>query len=72
MGNIERGEKVEIFYSRRIIGVIVSLIKMLERYPQYMSIRPNASLTEIGLAAPAATVFEIALCLTYYKKRRKN
>ena len=33
-----------------------------------MSIQPNASLTYIGLAAPAATVFGIVLCLIYYKK----
>ncbi len=32
-----------------------------------MSIRPNASLTGIGLAAPTATVFGIALCFVYYK-----
>ena len=33
-----------------------------------MSIQPNASLTYIGLAAPAATVFGIVLCLIYYQK----
>lgn len=37
-----------------------------------MSIRTNASLTEIGLAAPTATVFGIALCLMYYKKMQKE
>lgn len=31
-----------------------------------MSIRPDASLTEIGLAGPTATVFGIVLCLIYY------
>lgn len=31
-----------------------------------MSIRPNASLTGVGLAAPTATVFGIVLCLIYY------
>ena len=31
-----------------------------------MSIQPNASLTNIGLAAPTATVFGITLCLLYY------
>ena len=31
-----------------------------------MSIQPNASLTNIGLAAPTATVFGIILCLLYY------
>ena len=37
-----------------------------------MSIRPNASLTEIGLAAPAATVFGIVLCLIYYLRMQKE
>lgn len=31
-----------------------------------MSIRPDASLTGIGLAGPSATVFGIVLCLIYY------
>lgn len=31
-----------------------------------MSIRPDASLTGIGLAAPTATVFGIVLCTAYY------
>jgi len=33
-----------------------------------MSIRPNPSLTYIGLAVPAATVFGIILCLIYYRR----
>lgn len=33
-----------------------------------MSIRPGATLTEIGLAAPTATVFGILLCTAYYIK----
>lgn len=37
-----------------------------------MSIRPNASLTGIGLAAPTATVFGIVLCLLYYVRFRKT
>ncbi len=37
-----------------------------------MSIQPDASLTGIGLAAPAATVFGIALCFIYYKKMEKD
>ena len=37
-----------------------------------MSIQPDASLTGIGLAAPAATVFGIALCFIYYKKMQKE
>ncbi len=31
-----------------------------------MSVQPNASLTNIGLAAPTATVFGIILCVIYY------
>ena len=37
-----------------------------------MSIRPNASLTGVGLAAPTATVFGILLCLIYYIRFRKK
>lgn len=37
-----------------------------------MSIQPDASLTGIGLAAPAATVFGILLCLIYYKRTRPD
>lgn len=37
-----------------------------------MSIRPDASLTEIGLAGPTATVFGIVLCLIYYVILQKN
>lgn len=40
-----------------------------------MSIQPNASLTSIGLAAPAATVFGILICTAYfiyYCKRMKK
>ena len=37
-----------------------------------MSIQPEASLTGIGLAAPAATVFGIMLCFIYYKKMQKE
>lgn len=32
----------------------------------FMSIRPGASLTGVGLAAPTATVFGIAVCWVYY------
>lgn len=32
----------------------------------YMSIRENASLTEIGLAAPTATIFGITICSIYF------
>ena len=34
-----------------------------------MSIRPNASLTGIGMAAPAATVFGIILCFIYDRRK---
>ena len=37
-----------------------------------MSVQPNASLTHIGLAAPAATVFGITLCLLYYRRMRRE
>ncbi len=37
-----------------------------------MSVRPNASLTGIGLAAPTATVFGIALCSLYYLRMQKD
>lgn len=37
-----------------------------------MSIRPNASLTDIGLAAPTATVFGIILCTVYYLSLKKK
>jgi putative MATE family efflux protein len=37
-----------------------------------MSIRPNASLTGIGLAAPTATVFGIILCTVYYIIMQKS
>ena len=36
-----------------------------------MSVQPDASLTMIGLAAPAATVFGIILCTIYYKKQER-
>ena len=37
-----------------------------------MSIRPNADLMGIGLAAPAATVFGIFLCTIYYFHMKKK
>lgn len=37
-----------------------------------MSIRPDASLTGIGLAAPTATIFGILLCTIYYMLKRKK
>lgn len=37
-----------------------------------MSIKPNASLTGIGLAGPSATIFGIGLCLIYYVVMQRN
>ncbi len=37
-----------------------------------MSIRPNASLTGVGLAAPTATSFGIFLCTIYYFHQKKG
>ena len=37
-----------------------------------MSIQPNASLTNIGLAAPTATIFGIILCTVYFLKIKKD
>lgn len=37
-----------------------------------MSIQPNATLTQIGLAAPAATVFGILLCSVYYIRMNRK
>lgn len=36
----------------------------------FMSIQPNASLTMIGLAAPASTIFGIILCTIYFIKTK--
>ena len=54
-----------------IQGLIQSfLIRLPMSY--IMSIQPDASLTGVGLAAPAATVVGIALCLWYYKRMQKE
>lgn len=37
-----------------------------------MSIQPDATLTQIGLAAPAATVFGILLCTVYYIRMNRK
>lgn len=37
-----------------------------------MSIQPNATLTQIGLAAPTATVFGIVLCTVYYIRMNRR
>ncbi len=52
-------------------GLIQSfLIRLPMSY--IMSIRENASLTGIALAAPTATIFGIILCTVYYKKLQKS
>lgn len=52
-------------------GLIQSfLIRLPMSY--LMSIRENASLTGIALAAPTATIFGIVLCTIYYKKLQKS
>ena len=52
-------------------GVVQSLLVRLP-VSYYMSIQPDASLTGVGAAAPAATVFGILLCLGYYVILRKK
>ena len=52
-------------------GILQSLIIRLPM-SYLMSIRPNASLTGVGLAAPTATVFGIILCLGYYIVLKKR
>lgn len=52
-------------------GLIQSfLIRLPVSY--FMSIRENASLTYIGLAAPAATAFGIVLCIFYYRHLKRQ
>ncbi len=52
-------------------GLIQSfLIRLPMSY--IMSIRENASLTGIALAAPTATIFGIILCTIYYKKLQRS
>lgn len=52
-----------------IQGILQSfLIRLPLSY--FMSIQPNPSLSLIGLAAPAATVFGIILCSVYYVKTK--
>ena len=37
-----------------------------------MSIQPDASLTNIGLAVPTATVVGIVICTIYYRRMQKQ
>lgn len=62
-------------HSRALFVMIQGLAQsFLVRLPMsyVMSIRPDASLTEIGLAGPTATIFGIVLCLIYYALLQKG
>ena len=62
-------------HSRSLFVMLQGLAQsFLVRLPMsyVMSIQPNASLTNIGLAAPAATVFGIVLCLLYYRRMQRE
>ncbi len=52
-------------------GILQSLVVRLPM-SYFMSIKPDASLTGVGLAAPTATVFGIAMCIGYYIFLRKT
>ena len=58
-----------------IQGLIQTLLVRLPM-SYYMSIQPNASLTKIGLAAPASTTVGIVLNVLFFfyftKKQRQN
>lgn len=57
-------------HSKSLFVMILGLAQsFLVRLPMsyYMSIQPNASLTNIGLAAPTATMLGITMCLIYYR-----
>ena len=58
-------------HSKSLFVMVQGLLQtFLIRLPvsYLMSIRPNASLTGVGLAAPLATVFGIMLCFENYKR----
>ena len=62
-------------HSRSVFVMFQGLAQsFLVRLPMsyFMSIQPEASLMNIGLAAPAATVFGIVLCMIYYKRMQKE
>lgn len=62
-------------HSRSLFVMLQGLAQsFLIRLPMswFMSIRPGASLTGIGLAAPTATVFGITLCFIYYIRMQKQ
>lgn len=54
-----------------IQGLVQTLLVRLP-LAYYMSIQPNASLTKIGFAAPAATMFGIVLNVIFYFGMHKN
>ena len=58
-------------HSESLFVMIQGLLQtFLVRLPvsYLMSIRPDASLTGVGMAAPMATVFGIIMCLIFYKR----
>ena len=60
---------------RSLFVMIQSVLQsFLIRLPMsyYMSILPDASLTNIGAAAPTATIFGIILCTIYYIRMQKQ
>lgn len=62
-------------HSKSVFVMVQGLIQsFLIRLPMsyIMSIRPDASLTGIGLAAPTATIAGIVMCFIYYKKMQKK
>lgn len=62
-------------HSRSLFVMVQGLAQsFLVRLPMsyIMSIQPNASLTQIGLAAPTATVFGIILCAVYYVRMNRS
>lgn len=62
-------------HSKSLFVMIQGLIQsFLIRLPMsyIMSIQPDASLTGIALAAPAATLIGIIMCTVYYKKMQKT
>ena len=54
-----------------LMGILQSLVVRLP-LSYYMSVRPGANLTGVGIAAPTATVFGILLGLVYYLYLRKK
>ncbi|MCR5290323.1 MAG: MATE family efflux transporter [Treponema sp.] len=62
-------------HARSLFVMLQSLAQsFLVRLPvsYIMSIKPDASLTGVGLAAPLATCFGILLCFIYYRKLQKG